>query len=1364
MLMNSKKRNTERFRDNINYDLYCINIIGSGIKTIKDEFKKHVETGLRQPLFILDLDEVQQELNNQNLVIRKSLNSPLMNYIIQKIQRFREEYVSINQKINEELKFDLYEYWQKDANQKNKNKDMKPTKVVNGVKDIKKPNLELSCFSSLIAAVHNTAGQASKLSQRKYIKDEPTLGKLYIIIFGQMGVQFYMDLLRQDQPLVGIINFIPSESNYDIMLGNNKLRNFIEGTLNTINSTIYKMRQQVTMKSVGLFGHNLPIISNCLAAKYSREIYDQLSWSIYDIDVLKQQYDKYYYEPFQIMDVEIPNSVNLSELYYKMETGCVKGLFQNTVLPLSSADFASIACYLNNLLNMLESWDENRNKSFLISSNYKHHSVYNQNNLFSTITKINKQYNDCQQGRSIYLCCLDYIVFKKFLTYSPMSENQKICKGSKDKIDKKFILPKYLKFYANPDSCSLRLSELVQKYDKYQVKDLSPKCKLYTFKRFYCNLNIEEGFTVLPTRLCFRDFSLFQMEEFLQNLRLPKINTDSSTNNSIIESTGKILELNDNIFIRPNSLKALKLKKENSNIGNGEPTTRNSNFRKSQSKKNSLLAKTTIESGGLPPDHHLLKGYNLEDTLQEVKYKISKYNFPQGYIKLYEEKWCFKDMNKELTLALQNTKIYFNSTRPHFQGISNNIRFITDNNINVRILNESQECSKIVLNYPNGLSIFHHETYCEQIWYCDQTVGNEQRRIFTPFGAIIVYFKSNEFIMIMRYNGEVYKLYQHELILEEEEAQDIKTDSLDIQEKSSEYIDIKAQGDTVLLSNFTNKNKDFKKVKSRKKSELTFTISKQSIDKSINLSKSTSATTNLKALIDCELNFLNQMCSIYHLNYLHLVIITSQGKCLNLTPQGEIYEGRACFVKEWHDYYANELYSERSDGVRMVWNQNCFKCIHADGSLFKTTIEEDIDVAEDVDEFASQISQSSSHNNLKEELEEEGVRPILNELVKSSSSLNRSMYINNGVAEEYRAEHFPIIGYVSKSWQMKHPKYAIVYVTNTRNAKLPVALEIFGIDNIRLYYHTEPSKDLENFDFDYLKSEDEEGEKRNMELNLIANIWIGENLYVRSDKEACEIFAVLSRSAIEKEMESDSLTLRLKYTDDINDAFKYLLNEIASLENYNGKNKKELYFVEQNNSDGSIKGFEFINSLPQLSQYHHRVNNNITELKTIKTIQELMTNNDSEYMQDLNKFPQFKPQEKKNLCITEVTLPLILSANIFFEVPKQLRSATNITKFLEPMENINFKKLRGKFRNTLNYILKPQQMLDLQIFSSFKNWKKRQLEHERRLFNEQQRLGLYYAMNTYKTYPNFWKFNQTYRGQVRHLEFFDFMQNKCTKN
>ncbi|XP_037815462.1 uncharacterized protein LOC119606135 [Lucilia sericata] len=1328
--MSGKRLTSERLRDKTSYGLYCVNIHGSGLNAIKEEFKRQALTGLRQTLFIVDLEELQKDLNNQprNSKMRKELkenfNNYLVNNLIQQIQGFRKEYELLIKKINEELKFNLYEYWLKHLEENNKISLEPKLKENNKPKQLKSEET-ISCSYTLIPQEHNRVGQPKLISKRKYIKDEPTLGKLYIIILGQMCEEFFKDLLRRDQPLEGIINFIPTESNYDIMLGNNKLRNFIVATLATINFSIYQMRQERSLKPVGLFNHELPVISNCLATKYCREIYDQLTWSIYDIDMLRQQYELYYYKPFQLLDVGIPANVNLTELYYKAESLSIKGHFQNSSLTISGTDLSTIAGYLNSLLNTCacpETEETSSNFSSIIKIPKFERLIMADNNTF-LLNML--QYVLPNKYDSLYLSCLDYNMLKPysvFKTPKPFNNNEESFEP--------ITLPNYVKYYANYDCSQQRITELIKQYNDYQIQEIAPGYKLYTFKRSYNVLNEVEDRVIIPTRLCFRDFTLFQMEEFLQNLNTPTLKPELSSDTGLPEKKVKTLEFDENLFIRPNSLKALKLPKE---ITKEETKSRKSDHsNRSKSGKKSSLAKSSIKSEnslGLPQDHHLLKGYNLEDTLQEVKYKISKYYYQQGYVQLYEEKWCFQDMNKQITLAFNNTTIYFNRPRHLPLNLSNNIRLITPNNISIRILNNPEECSKIVMNYPNGLSVFYHDTCCEQIWYCDETPRKEERRIYTNLGAIIVFFKSNDLILIMRYNGELYKLYQHELA-EEEEEQGYTSELGEVQEKSSGYIDLKAQGDSRLVLNQRDK---FESKKS---------------------------SNTLKSCINHELNFLNSLCYIYDLKYLHIIITTSQGRRINMTHQGKIFEGPHCHINECHDYFANESYCERSDGVKMIWSSDCFKCFHKDGSLFKTTIEE-IFQHEAGDEFENLISQSSSHDYLNEEMEEEGQdKPLSLKHLKQKPFT----FINHEAAEEHIPSDLPFVTYYCNSYSMQHPNYAEVYILNPELPNLLSLMEIFGKDDIRIYIHREPSYKENHCDYDSLRSEGEEYTNDTTNLKTIVNVWIGENLNVSADNEACELYAVMSESQVVKKLKSaTSLTLRLKYTDCINDVFKYLINEIASFEGNNKQKTEELYYMEKLNSDCSIRGFEFYAIPPSFSHYNFTVSNNITELKPMTSIQELMTNNSENYLQDLNKFPRFKQENKKKLVDIALEFPQLLSANLFIKIPQQLRTTANITKFLEPFENINFKKLRGKFKNVLNFYMKPQQQENLKIFCSLKNWSKRHWEHKRRLFTEQQRLSLYHAMIKHKIYPNYWKFSKIYEGHVYRIEFFDFMQNKCEK-
>lgn len=684
---------------------------------------------------------------------------------------------------------------------------------------------------------------------------------------GNQFVAFVFDkilfLFRRDQPVEAIINFLPTESNYDIMLGNKKLRNFISSTLETINNSIFNIRQEAVLKSVGLFTHRLPVISNCLATKNGRQIFDQLTWCIYDIDVLKRQYESFYFKPFQITNVEMPPNENITLLYHVAESLSICGRFQKSSLPSSEADLASIAVYLNSLLNACDQLADVKTERNETSFP----------NAFSTITNISKfdrlvvaennnllinmlRYVESDDFKEIYLCCLDYRELGKFAI---SQEGEVLRKTAKTRSSLASQLPQYVKYFVNKECSWQRITQLKREYDEYEILKPSGGYKLYIFKRNYYVVKEHEHSAVIPTRLCFRDFTLFQMEEFLTDLKIPKLDSDADGN-----KTPDQAELESDIFIRPNSLKALMLQKK---LNEEIPKRKNESRHKRKSGRESSFSTNTRTSEvhqGLPSGHHLLQGYNLSDTLQEVSSKTSTYSFHNGAIRLYEEKWCFREMNKQLSVAVDNVTVFFSAISQQQKGISNSVRFVTEDNISIRILNDESECSRVVMTYPNGLSIYQHMDYCEQIWHCDKPPRDEQKRILTKYGAIIVYFRSQD-VKIMRYNGEVYRLYQHEL---EEEANE------DIKNKTPKLAEHNFQKQKRTLSSQTTRSRSSKNLSS---------------DESIKISSSSKpSTSNLVFSLKFELNFLELLCATYGLSYLRFSITTSQGKLINVASDGEV--------------------------------------------------------------------------------------------------------------------------------------------------------------------------------------------------------------------------------------------------------------------------------------------------------------------------------------------------------------------------------------------------------------------------------------------------------------------------------------------
>ncbi|XP_073838457.1 male sterile (2) 34Fe [Musca autumnalis] len=1385
--MNFRKSVTERSRESKNYYLYCINFHGSGLQTLKNVFKTQVQTGLRRPVFIIDADEIQdqQTAEIRNSTLRQSIKQSPIHQILQAIQNCCQEFDYVNRKITEELQFDIYQYWLKDienrekastidaASQrdtaslnlkesgkisaKRKSKITKTTKRASrkstiSNKSSEQQEEEIACIP-VVVREHNRVGQKELLSKRKYIEDNPLDGKLYIIITGQLNEEFYLDLLRYGQPILGITNFLPAEINYDLLINNTKLRSFIEETFKSINDDIYKYRQIVAMKPVGLFAHQLPILSPCMANKLQRDIFDQMTWSVYDIEMLYRQYELYYYKPFHLYNVSLPIEVDLEELKEFLESLSFQGNFQQHVLPGSCADSANIAVYLNGLLNAC---GPSYNGSDLELLNHSNASS-------SGIVKIKKfgrffidggnkflnnllSYNKPQGVRNLRDIFLDYNSWKPYM----VREHPKELELSKTMkvLEEILALPEYIKLYLSEDGCKQKLFELLETHDDIQISEIEDDCKIYTFHTTYYAIKVEEEMYVLPSRLCFRDFTLFQREEFLENLVTPemlKASQEEARRQSLeqggLEKKMQVLQLDEEIFIRPNSLRALKLKEKRSTDSLPPPgkEVRSSRLKSKQyDKKLSLKGdkRPSQDWVGLPPEHPLLKGYNLEDIRQEIKLKTSKYYFEQGCLELYEDKWCFQDLNQTLKFSIKERHLFLN--RPRFQdgGISNNIRLEIENKINIRIVNETKanHAARIVMNYPNGLSIYYHEMYCEQIWNRDDTISNERSRIITPYGVVIVFFKSNDVVLIMRYNGEIYRLYQYDLDQGEEE--DILSEFSNNQ--SSENIDPNGQGDYV-----------------RKKP----TRIKNSSSTNISFPKISSNTTYgceaLKASVNDELKFLMYISTLYEINYVHLKITTSQGRNINLSRHGKIYEEKPFFLQEWHDYFANESYCERSDGVKMIWTQEALQCYHQDGTVITTQIEEKL-CGCIPDEFDLQISESSSHNMLEEE--EDNERVLKSKNPKSCSCFN---FLNTESPEEHEEERF--IHYICNGSTIEHRSYAgvrIRWLNPSIPNQSPVFVEIFGIDNILFYTNYKDSK--EGYQQSSTVKEEPEEELHKKSNQLLVHVFIGDDLHFSADQQGFDICVHKERRSVhlndENDIDRDSLTMRLLYEDCLTDVFKHLVNKIATFYNYNNDQimKKRHYFVERKG-----KGFEFHESVPQPLDYIYNCANCILQAQALVTIDELMQHKIEHYEKNMKKFPRFRNPNSKRKCNEKIEFPIISTFSVYCKIPSQLQNTQNICQFLETFENMNFKMLQPKMNELVEFHLRPQVALEVKRRYSKNSWQKRHQEHERRKFMELQRKGLYHAMLKHHNYPNYFEFKTRYENHVRYIDFFDFLQSKC---
>ena len=124
-----------------------------------------MNTGLRQNVFIIDLHDIEGQ--GKNLLDFKK-------FIAQQIQECRKKYDFVLHKIQEEMKFDLHQYWLKSENTsrkpiagKGKDKGDKSTKKTSIFKSRQSQETKITCDKSVVRREHNQVGRPEQLCWRK---------------------------------------------------------------------------------------------------------------------------------------------------------------------------------------------------------------------------------------------------------------------------------------------------------------------------------------------------------------------------------------------------------------------------------------------------------------------------------------------------------------------------------------------------------------------------------------------------------------------------------------------------------------------------------------------------------------------------------------------------------------------------------------------------------------------------------------------------------------------------------------------------------------------------------------------------------------------------------------------------------------------------------------------------------------------------------------------------------------------------------------------------------------------------------------------------------------------------------------------
>ncbi|XP_017835135.2 uncharacterized protein LOC108594463 [Drosophila busckii] len=1394
------------------------------------------------------------------------------------------EYNFVTKQIEAEMNFDLLKYWEKHLPAELKFRPYEASrkvgreskrKVSRTSKGTDAAQMEkITCFG-ITSREHNVVGKGKPFSKRLYIKDQPANTKILIIILGNLSNTFYRNLLLHHQPLSAIIHFLPEECAYDLLVPRPRRDKHLRETIEQIQQDIHSLCKRNPTKPVGILQQQLPQMSTCLAAKFASEIFDQLSWYIYDVETLKEHYKEYYVKPYKTINVKMNPAADMQEKYLIAGALSIQGHYLKAEMPVAHNDDASIYLYVESLLSTFgkprELMTEMEvlllaNPSPLVQTKVLDKiKVYA--NAFKSIIKLFKNerlfvehtnkllrcivsYTDQHLMRNIYHGCLEYNIVRRYfntgyilntLQYAPYQG-----------VVEPRYLPKYAKLYLTDDAVVQRITELVDEYDDYTIEEIYPAVKLFTFKRGLNEVFENEKQIVIPTRLCFRDFTLYEMEQFVKDLVTPQMfeeaieqrtegfsellsvyQVGSNTDNHATPyrcREGKYPSVIPSMFIRPESLKARKLvddkkesKMETLPASGSKTRMKTNNFGGNMRSAHTIhsdklsehLSVKELDYMGLGPNHPMLTGYNLDDTRQTIRTKLSKYYFEEGLLNLYEEKWNFRQMNKCLSFQINRQTIHFTHTPNNIHNVASNVRIETPHGISLRIKPTNDECCQAVLNYPNGQTLYCHDTHAELLWNGQENELNETRRINTPYGCVIVFYRNTDMVLIMRYNGEVYRLYSSPFEDGEEEEGVI--------EETSEFMNACSTQSTY------SSYKPLPTVKTSKKKKRKINVpanSSRNTGGSDNLSKkksdsSTSSRTlqaraarkkqedqaaALFASINSELKFLKFIIDLFKIQYNFLHLTTSLGSVVLVEQTDKIKCSKPIRLTEWHDYCQNESYSMRDDGVRIIWGIDGMRCYHRDGTVINTTTVESINpgTTRVKDEIDHQISSSSSHKVFDQEDEGEGIIYInapegtpFDPTVEEPAILEQhfgsdvtpdkptiDQFLFSEEAEEVEFIDMTFVAHLPSSFNMQHKIYPGTHfcVSYINEQELNVELKVTAADNLKFhifsYHHDEEPqmhRSLLRRDSDIsgerVSSEPDtdewtqrkQGDQKLTQFPDCTAVEIQScNLSMLVREVDVEIVAVMRKYGCDHNANvvCDLVTLKLESKQGLDDVFRKWVEDLNEFIHCACPKWRYAYFLESTAQDCRKKGFELFKKMPCLGQYSFCAGNYAIDAVELKSVNALMRNNFDWFEKDMLKFPRFRLPHKSP---PPVQVPNVLSTKVYVEIPVQLANTDRIHLFIYPFDKIKFRKMKHRFTEAVLFHLHPRMRLLVQSEISKRSWRNHHLENQKLLFKEQQRLSLYIAMLKHKVYPNYFQFKDQFYSHVRNIDFVEFMASKCNE-
>ncbi|XP_055905040.1 uncharacterized protein LOC129940662 [Eupeodes corollae] len=486
----SKLENTRK-----TFKIFALSFHGTNLEVIGKELVRQMEVRSSKKIYPVMVNGTKKNTDEDQTISEATATEfeveQQQTYQIEEgIERCKKDFELVWVSLTSTLSEDLRRYWSEDKDE-NIEESVKTDDDGDKSEEILPKKIKISDLQIL----------------NSEIKDFQTCD-YFIVLIGKFSTEVLIKLLLSHQPLQAIIHFIPCpESDLEV--------NFPK-----LHEDIDFLRKSPDTMNVGIFIENLnqlPIPKNATSTtseyiqdseqevqKYSQQIYDQFTWYLYDIEMLKQQFIVYQTDFVEINDTELPSQEELLwskfvqvKFHSNKDTNDAAATDDDDADDGTGSPAAAVGVFLDNLFTAIEN-HANLERKKNSSSFCCYLSPFLENDYSKIIVEeANELLHSAVDNQ------LNLVTYWKLVNMVTRSGSNSDCE--KCNTEYGIDLPKFYELMSW-ESFVQRLEARKIVYDECCQIDVSIECKLFVLRRFFDRVvKVTEKFH-LPTRLCFRDF------------------------------------------------------------------------------------------------------------------------------------------------------------------------------------------------------------------------------------------------------------------------------------------------------------------------------------------------------------------------------------------------------------------------------------------------------------------------------------------------------------------------------------------------------------------------------------------------------------------------------------------------------------------------------------------------------------------------------------------------------------------------------------------------------------------------------------------------------------------------------------------